>query len=126
MIRVFVVTAVICFLVLLGGLSVNATDTRPCADDVGKFCKDVTPGGGRIAACLKEHDKDLSPACKARSHEMMKRAKEIHKACADDIDKYCADVKPGKGTMAKCLRENNAQLSPECKAEFGKRRHMRD
>lgn len=35
----------------------------PCADDAAKFCKDVKPGEGRIAACLKEHEKELSQAC---------------------------------------------------------------
>lgn len=40
--------------------------TGPCAADAAKFCKDVKPGEGRIAACLKEHEKDLSQACRDR------------------------------------------------------------
>ncbi|MDO8804182.1 MAG: cysteine rich repeat-containing protein [Elusimicrobiota bacterium] len=43
-----------------------------CAEDTAKFCKDVKPGEGRLAACLKEHEKELSQACrdrKARSGE---------------------------------------------------------
>ncbi|MDD5209878.1 MAG: cysteine rich repeat-containing protein [Elusimicrobiales bacterium] len=35
----------------------------PCAGDAAKFCKDVKPGEGRVAACLKEHEKELSQAC---------------------------------------------------------------
>ncbi|MHB0995567.1 MAG: cysteine rich repeat-containing protein [Elusimicrobiales bacterium] len=35
----------------------------PCAADAAKFCKDVKPGEGRVAACLKEHEKELSQAC---------------------------------------------------------------
>jgi hypothetical protein len=38
----------------------------PCAADAAKFCKDVKPGEGRIAACLKEHEKELSQACTDR------------------------------------------------------------
>jgi hypothetical protein len=38
----------------------------PCADDMQKFCKDVQPGGGRIARCLKEHESELSPECKEK------------------------------------------------------------
>ncbi len=38
----------------------------PCAEDAAKFCKDVKPGEGRVAACLKEHEKELSQACKDR------------------------------------------------------------
>ena len=35
----------------------------PCAEDAAKFCKDIKPGEGRIMACLKEHEKELSKAC---------------------------------------------------------------
>lgn len=35
----------------------------PCAEDAAKFCKDVKPGEGRVLACLKEHEKELSKAC---------------------------------------------------------------
>lgn len=38
----------------------------PCAADAAKFCKDVKPGEGRVLACLKEHEKELSQACKDR------------------------------------------------------------
>lgn len=49
----------------------------PCAEDAAKFCKDVKLGEGRVRACLKEHEKDLSVSCRdrqARSGE--KRAKK--------------------------------------------------
>lgn len=38
----------------------------PCAEDAAKFCKDVKPGEGRVAVCLKEHEKELSQACRDR------------------------------------------------------------
>jgi hypothetical protein len=38
----------------------------PCAEDAAKFCKDVKPGEGRVLACLKEHEKELSQACRDR------------------------------------------------------------
>lgn len=38
----------------------------PCAEDAAKFCKDIKPGEGRVKACLKEHEKDLSQACRDR------------------------------------------------------------
>jgi hypothetical protein len=34
-----------------------------CQADVEKFCGGVQPGEGRIIACLKQHQSDLSPAC---------------------------------------------------------------
>ena len=35
-----------------------------CHDDAQKLCKDVKPGGGRIVQCLKQHEGELSQACK--------------------------------------------------------------
>lgn len=35
-----------------------------CAEDLSKFCKDVTPGEGRLLKCLKERDSELSPQCR--------------------------------------------------------------
>jgi hypothetical protein len=64
---------IIAVLALSGGLglalSLPATAEKgkgPCAEDVAKFCKDVKPGKGNIAACLKEHEKELSKACSER------------------------------------------------------------
>lgn len=38
-------------------------------------------------------------------------------ACKADIEKFCANVKPGKGAIMLCLHENKEKLSPECKAQ---------
>jgi hypothetical protein len=38
--------------------------TAGCADDARKFCAGVSPGGGRIIACLKQNQDSLSPRCK--------------------------------------------------------------
>ncbi len=64
----------------------------PCADDAAKFCKDVKPGEGRVAACLKEHEKELSQACRDR------------RAAA-------AERKAGK---------KNGKLGGACAAQYGK------
>ena len=36
-----------------------------CQPDVDKFCAGVPVGGGRIMQCLKQHQSELSEACKA-------------------------------------------------------------
>jgi hypothetical protein len=38
--------------------------------------------------------------------------------CADDVAKYCKDVKRGGGAIARCLKENENQLSPACKSSI--------
>ncbi len=35
-----------------------------CAGDVGKFCRDVPEGAGRILSCLLRHEKDLASECR--------------------------------------------------------------
>ena len=36
-----------------------------CKGDAQQYCKDVSPGGGRVARCLKEHEAQLSSTCKS-------------------------------------------------------------
>lgn len=36
-----------------------------CQPDVDKFCSTVAKGGGQVMQCLKQHESELSDACKA-------------------------------------------------------------
>jgi hypothetical protein len=36
-----------------------------CQPDAEKLCQGIRPGGGRILACLKSHEAELSGPCKA-------------------------------------------------------------
>src|SRR5262245_11275439 len=36
-------------------------------------------------------------------------------SCKADVDKFCAQVKPGGGRIVQCLKQNEAQLSESCK-----------
>jgi hypothetical protein len=35
----------------------------PCKAEVERYCEHEKPGGGRIQACLREHESDLSKLC---------------------------------------------------------------
>jgi len=112
------VFAVLSLLVFVLSASAEDKGMKPCADDVAKFCKDVKPGEGRIVACLKEHQNDLSASCKEKMEklaEVRKKGSEMNKACHDDISKFCKDVKPGGGKIIQCLKEHSSDLSSECK-----------
>ena len=37
-----------------------------CKGDAAKVCKGVEPGKGRIMRCLKQHENELSPACREK------------------------------------------------------------
>ena len=46
-------------------LAQQAEAMKYCKADVARLCPGVQMGGGRIIACLKSHDAELSPDCKA-------------------------------------------------------------
>jgi Cysteine rich repeat len=87
-----------------------------CAKDVKSACGDVKAGGGKLAACMKEHFSDLSTDCQIA----MVKAAAVGRACKADMTKFCADMKPGKGSKAQCLQSHSAELSEGCKAAMAK------
>ncbi len=94
-----------------------AANASPCAGDVEKFCKDVKPGGGAIAACLSQHQNDLSPACKEHVAAMQQRReliRDINRECKQDAAKFCQDVRPGQGRIVRCLTAHENELSAPC------------
>ncbi len=112
----------LCLLSLpLGAIEARAQERGPCAADIAKFCKDVQPGEGRIVKCLKEHENELSTACRERQQEVKAKGKGMQQACRGDVEQFCKDVQPGGGRIIKCLKEHEAQLSAGCKEQMGQR-----
>ena len=102
-------------LVFWTGASVYAETSPPCAEEIAKFCKDIQPCKGLLMNCLKKHENELSSTCKAKVEEANKRLEEAQWTCAEDIQKFCKDIQPGGGRIAKCLKEHACDLSPACK-----------
>jgi Cysteine rich repeat len=44
-------------------------EAKACRGDVETLCRGVEPRGGRIVACLRQHEAELSPGCKAEIPE---------------------------------------------------------
>jgi len=104
-------------LVFWAGTLGYAETSPPCAEEIAKFCKDIQPCKGLLMDCLKEHENELSSICKAKVEEANKRLEEAQQVCAEDIQKFCKDVQPGGGRIAKCLKEHACDLSPACKGK---------
>ena len=92
---------------------------HPCKEDAEKLCKGVEPGEGRIVRCLKQHEAELSAACKEKRDSFRERMQEIRAACDEDAKKFCAGVQPGQGRIANCLRSHQTDLSQDCTAAIG-------
>jgi len=89
-----------------------------CAPDVERLCTGVQQGHGRIATCLMDKQAELSAECAQEIEQMRARARAFAQACKGDINKYCKGMRPGSGKLAKCLKDNQAKLTPACKEAF--------
>jgi len=43
---------------------VGAQVRQSCADELGRFCPDVTKGSGGMMRCLRQHEAELGEACR--------------------------------------------------------------
>lgn len=102
--------------VLLMSAGVTAAE-HPCKVDAERLCKGVEPGEGRILQCLKQHEAELSAACKEKRDSFRERMQEIRAACEEDAKKFCAGVQPGGGRIARCLQQHQDDLSEACRGE---------
>jgi Cysteine rich repeat len=109
---------------VLFGLGASAQDAaRPaghsCREDMERLCSDVKPGGGARIQCLKDHEDELSDACRAQiaehSAQGHEHASKIVQACGDNAKQLCAGVEPGNGGILRCLRDHEADLSSHCR-----------
>ena len=86
--------------------------SRVCAADIKQACANIEPGGGRIAACVKEKLNDFSDACKARLAEVAAAAK----TCREEVNKECGSVQRLKKVV--CVKDALTKLSDGCKASI--------
>jgi hypothetical protein len=90
---------------------------EPCNAEINKFCKDVKPGEARLIKCLREHDADLSGACRANVNTFSQ-----YQACLDDTVRLCPGMPPSGTQVIKCLRTHRNDLSMECQTELDRLR----
>lgn len=92
-----------------------------CEEDLAKFCPAVTPGHGRLSACLYAHEDQVSPSCDAAIAEtadlidlLFERLRYAKQMCGDDVAKLCGEVEIGQGRLFSCLYEKKESLSAGC------------
>ena len=108
---------------VLASVAADAQMSGPCAETVTKFCKDVTPGIGRIMKCLAEHRDDQSIPCKDWLAEQNKSLKDLNTACPEEIVRLC-NIDPADSVrLYLCLESNYAALKSDCREKL---RQIRD
>ncbi len=106
-------------LLLLGSIAaVNAAGggschlRKTCAVDLDALCARVTPGEGRVRACLMAHMASVSTFCSA------KLSREIYLAteCEADVKHFCGNVISGGARFASCVQTHFGEVSDSCKS----------
>lgn len=92
-----------------------------CGKDITAYCSKVTPGEGRIAACLYAHGDKIADQCVSAIETTALQIESAidhiqygYEQCSEDIDKFCAKVEPGGGRMYDCIKRNAKALTPTC------------
>ncbi len=93
-----------------------------CEKELDTYCKDVTPGEGRILACLYAHQDKLSGRCEYALYDAAAQLERaiaaltyIANECGDDLKEYCSSVRPGGGRLLDCIEKNKKKVSKRCK-----------
>ena len=92
-----------------------------CEKELSSFCKDVTPGDGRILACLYAHADKISGRCEYAVYDAAAQLERavgaltyVANECDEDMDKFCSSVEAGKGRILTCLKKNEGKVSKRC------------
>jgi hypothetical protein len=63
MLRIILIAGLLCTCGIAFAQQLTAEQRSACMGDYQKYCKDTTPGGGRIIACLAKSNDKLTPEC---------------------------------------------------------------
>ena len=92
-----------------------------CREELNTYCKDVTPGEGRVLSCLYAFQDKVSPKCESAIYKSLEQLQKIINdqlyavnKCQDDLETYCKDIEPGEGRLLECLKSNEDKVSASC------------
>jgi Cysteine rich repeat len=92
-----------------------------CSSELTQYCAEVTPGEGRLLACLYAYSDKLSGQCEfalydaaARLERAISAITYVASECRAELETHCANVEVGEGRVAQCLKDHASELSPGC------------
>ena len=98
------------------------TVAKGCKTELEKYCNQVTPGQGRVLACLYAYGDKLSSKCEYALYDaavQLERAvaalSYVANECDADMEKYCGSIEPGEGRLLECLEKHDKEVSGRCK-----------
>jgi len=93
-----------------------------CKVELESYCKAVTPGEGRVLACLYAHEDKLSGRCEYALYDAAAQLEHaigaltyVANECKADMQQHCSNIEPGEGRLAMCLKKNERQVSARCR-----------
>ena len=94
---------------------------KGCEKELTSYCSNVTPGEGRVLACLYAHSDKLTGQCEYALYDAAVQLERFVAAlsyvaneCDEDLDKFCSKVAVGEGRLVECLDKNSSKLSKRC------------
>ena len=98
------------------------TVANGCKTELEKYCNQVTPGQGRVLACLYAYGDKLSSKCEYALYDaavQLERAvaalSYVVNECDAAMEKYCESIEPGEGRLLECLEKHDKEVSGRCK-----------
>ncbi len=85
-----------------------------CGGDIERFCSDVTPGGGRLAACMDAYSDQLSRSCqftlRRAANRVQQAVETITDSCMTAVQQQCGSA----DNVKQCLQQKNSSLPQPC------------
>lgn len=92
-----------------------------CSSELAEFCANVTPGEGRLLACLFAYEDKLSGKCEFALYDAAVRLERaintityVATECRTELETHCGAVEVGEGRVAQCLKDHESELSQGC------------
>jgi hypothetical protein len=126
--RTLVIFTVLAIFLMTGASAMAGNDLVKsvedgCKAEMDKYCAMVTPGEGRVLACLFSYQDKLSNKCEYALYDAAAQLERAVAAlnyvaveCDNDLDKFCSNVAPGDGRLKECIDKNIANISDRCKS----------